>query len=174
MKADITINNLEITHDDLVNLFSTALFGDYTFDVYVDEQNKPLKKKGEGDCYEDYLANVLKNGGYICVAVNEEADNSPKRVDNVSNVLRIEEYREENRRLYPGHPVETIYTPVYHVDMARVEQAFKEILSHKTTGNDNDDCLYKNYQATFVDEDGDFYDAWNIFQYIVFGDVVYG
>ena len=26
----------------------------------------------------------------------------------------------------------------------------------------------------FVDEDGDFYDAWNIFQYIVFGDVIYG
>ena len=172
MKADITINKLDITHDDLVTLFSSALYGDSTFDVYVDEKNKPLKIKGEGDCYEDYLANVLQNGGYICVAVNEEADNSKDRVDNVSDVLEIAGFDEEERRLYPGHPIETIYTPVYHVDMKRIEEAFKEILSKKT--RKNNDYLYKNYEATFVDEDGDFYDAWNIFQYIVFGDVVYG
>lgn len=172
MKADITINKVDITHDDLVTLFSDALYGDYTFDVYVDEKNKPLKE-GEGDCYEDKLANVLQNGGYICVAVNEEADNSKDRVDNVSDVLQIAEFTEETRRLYPGHPVETIYTPVYHIDMARVEQAFKEILSKKTTGKYSDG-LYQNYEATFVDEDGDFFDAWNIFQYIVFGDVIYG
>ena len=66
MKADITINKVDIAHDDLVTLFSDALYGDYTFDVYVDEKNKPLKE-GEGDCYEDKLANVLQNGGYICV-----------------------------------------------------------------------------------------------------------
>ena len=172
MKADITINNVEITHDDLVTLFSDALYGDYTFDVYVDEKNNSLKE-GEGDCYEDKLANVLLNGGYICVAANEEADNSKDRVDNVSDVLQIAEFDEETRRLYPGHPVETIYTPVYHIDMARVEQAFKEILSKKTTGKYSDG-LYQNYEATFVDEDGDFFDAWNIFQYIVFGDVIYG
>lgn len=172
MKADIVINNIEITHEDLVTLFSDALYGDYTFDVYVDEKNKPLKE-GEGDCYEDKLANVILNGGYICVAVNEEADNSKDRVDNVSDILQIAEFNEETRRLYPGHPVETIYTPVYHIDKARVEQAFKEILSKKTTGKYSDG-LYNNYEATFVDEDGDFYDAWNIFQYIVFGDVIYG
>ena len=172
MKADITINKIEITHDDLVMLFSTALYGDYTFSVYVDEQNKPLKE-GEGDCYEDKLANVLLKGGYICVAVDEEADNDKKRVDNVSKVLQIAEYTEESRSLYHGYPVETIYTPVYHIDMARIEQAFKEILSKKTTSKYSND-LYKNYEATFVDEDGDFYDAWNIFQYIVFGDIIYG
>jgi len=172
MKADIVINNIEITHEDLVTLFSDALYGDYTFDVYVDEKNKPLKE-GKGDCYEDKLANVILNGGYISVAVNEEADNDKKRVDNISKVLKIEEYQEEVRSLYPGHPKETIYTPVYHIDKARIEQAFKEILSKKVTG-EYSDGLYKNYEATFVNEDGDFYDAWNIFQYIVFGDVIYG
>lgn len=172
MKADIVINNIEITHDDLVTLFSDALYGDYTFDVYVDEKNKPLKE-GEGDCYEDKLANVILNGGYISVAVNEEADNDKKRVDNISKVLKIEEYQEEVRSLYPGHPKETIYTPVYHIDKERIEQAFKEILSKKVTG-EYSDGLYKNYEATFVNEDGDFFDAWNIFQYIVFGDVIYG
>lgn len=173
MKVDYIVNNIEITHDDLVTLFSDALYGDYTFDVYVDEKNKPLKE-GEGDCYEDKLANVILNGGYICVAVNEEADNSKDRVDNVSNVLDIAEYNQEVRRLYPGHPKEMIYTPVYHIDLQRIVQAFKEIISKKTTGENNSECLYKNYNATFVDESGDFYDAWNIFQYIVFGDVVYG
>lgn len=61
MKTKTTI--LEIEHDDLVNLFSTALY---------DHRNMTAMCNGEvpredGDCYEDMLAKCLLLGGSISV-----------------------------------------------------------------------------------------------------------
>lgn len=162
MKYKTTVTDIEISHEDLVTLFSDSLYGDHTFDAWVDEENEPLKSKGEGDCYEDKLANVLLNGGYICITDNEAEEDECN-----SDVLPI-------AGVYTGTSMFGEYrAPYYKIDLERIKQAFKEILAQNTTG-EYSDGLYKNYIATYVDEDGDFYDAWNILQYIIFGDVVYG
>ena len=56
----------EITHEDLVNLFSTALYGSswlgasYDGDTYLS-----LAKATENDCFEDKLAKMLLSGHTI-------------------------------------------------------------------------------------------------------------
>lgn len=65
MKSEVKIT--EITHTELVNLFSTALFGssyleaDYNSDFY----NSLPNDKKHGDCFEDKLADILLNDGSI-------------------------------------------------------------------------------------------------------------
>ena len=68
------------------------------------------------------------------------------------------------------------FAPVYEITLDRISKAFQEILSGTTTCEDKDTekSLMENYQNIFVNESGDYFDAFNIFQYIVFGDVIYG
>lgn len=67
MKTRITVT--ELSHEDLVDILSTALYGcDY---LQVDYDRKvweaiPSEKK-EGDCFEDRLADMLLNGHYIAI-----------------------------------------------------------------------------------------------------------
>ena len=69
MKIKNNVEIIDITHDDLVNLFSTALYGssylsaEYNKDFY---NSIPADKK-KGDCYEDHIADVLLNGGEIYI-----------------------------------------------------------------------------------------------------------
>ena len=60
-KKQVTIT--EITHDDLVNLFSTALYGS----MYLDADYPKSDIYKEDDCYEDKLAKALLNGQTIVV-----------------------------------------------------------------------------------------------------------
>ena len=53
----------EITHDDLVNLFSTSLYGSSYLTADYDE----ALERNEDDCFEDILAKNLLKGGYILV-----------------------------------------------------------------------------------------------------------
>ena len=55
----------EITHDDLVELFSTALYGCEIF--VVDWPNDHPEIFKEGDCIEDKLARCLLNGQHIII-----------------------------------------------------------------------------------------------------------
>ena len=61
MKTKTTIT--ELTHDDLVNLFSTALTGSSYLVADYDESTE----YDEDDCFEDILANILLHGGSIKV-----------------------------------------------------------------------------------------------------------
>ena len=67
MKTRITVT--ELSHEDLADILSTALYGcDY---LQVDYDLKaweaiPSEKK-EGDCFEDRLADMLLNGHYIAI-----------------------------------------------------------------------------------------------------------
>lgn len=63
------IKNIQLSHDDLVNLLSTALYGcsfleaDYNHEDY----DAVPEDKREGDCYEDKMADILLNGGHITI-----------------------------------------------------------------------------------------------------------
>ena len=55
MKLKNNTEIIDITHDDLVNLFSTALYGSSYLSAEYDEDfyNSIPNDKKEGDCYED-------------------------------------------------------------------------------------------------------------------------
>ena len=173
-----TVINVKFTHEQLVDFFSAAeLHRGEVFNVYVKDEHRELKYKGPGDCYEDYLVNALVNGGSLCVADIEDSYDDPVSLQDanenknslVLNVVSVEEYESSFCNA-------SYFAPVYEITLDRISRAFQEILSGTTTCKDKDTekCLMENYQNTFVNDSGDYFDAWNIFQYIVFGDVIYG
>ena len=173
-----TVINVKFTHEQLVDFFSAAeLHRGEVFNVYVKDEHRELKYKGPGDCYEDYLVNALVNGGSLCVADIEDSYDDPVSLQDanenknslVLDVVSVEEYESSFCNA-------SYFAPVYEITLDRISRAFQEILSGTTTCKDKDTekCLMKNYQNTFVNESGDYFDAWNLFQYIVFGDLIYG
>lgn len=63
MKTKTTIT--EITHDDLVNLFSTALYGSSYLSADYTIQDRMSVDVSDGDCYEDIIAKILLSGKSI-------------------------------------------------------------------------------------------------------------
>lgn len=63
MKTKTTIT--ELTHDDLVELFSTALSGS----SYLGADYEESIEYNEDACFEDILANILLHGG--CIKFND-------------------------------------------------------------------------------------------------------
>ena len=61
MKTKTTIT--ELTHDDLVNLFSTALYGSSYLSADWDDD----LPTNEDSCYEDTIADILLAGGHVYV-----------------------------------------------------------------------------------------------------------
>ena len=173
-----TVINVKFTHEQLVDFFSAAeLHRGEVFNVYVKDEHRELKYKGPGDCYEDYLVNALVNGGSLCVADIEDSYDDPVSLQDanenknslVLDVVSVEEYESSFCNA-------SYFAPVYEITLDRISRAFQEILSGTTTCKDKDTekCLMENYQNTFVNDSGDYFDAWNLFQYIVFGDLIYG
>ena len=60
MKTKITIT--EITHEDLVNLFSAALYGSTYLSADYTIEDKRGVDVSEDDCYEDIIAKILLSG----------------------------------------------------------------------------------------------------------------
>ena len=173
-----TVINVKFTHEQLVDFFSAAeLHRGEVFNVYVKDEHRELKYKGPGDCYEDYLVNALVNGGSLCVADIEDSYDDPVSLQDanenknslVLDVVSVEEYESSFCNA-------SYFAPVYEITLDRISRAFQEIVSGTTTCKDKDTekCLMENYQNTFVNDSGDYFDAWNLFQYIVFGDLIYG
>lgn len=68
MKTKTTIT--ELSHDDLVNLFSTALYGSsYLSANYTIEDRKSVDVS-DADCYEDIIAKILLSGKSVEVTDN--------------------------------------------------------------------------------------------------------
>ena len=69
MKLKNNVEIIDITHEDLVNLFSTALYGSSYLSAEYDKEfyNSIPSNKREGDCLEDKIADVLLNGGEIYI-----------------------------------------------------------------------------------------------------------
>ena len=65
MKTKITVT--ELTHEDLVDLLSTALYGSSWFEADYDGNIYNSLKNKEGDCFEDALADMLLAGHKITI-----------------------------------------------------------------------------------------------------------
>lgn len=68
MKTKITVT--EFTHDELVDLLSTALYGSSWFEADYDNDKYKLIENKEGDCFEDKLADMLLAGHKITLIDN--------------------------------------------------------------------------------------------------------
>jgi len=65
MKAEIKVTELD--HEDLVNLLSTALYGNNTFAATYDMRIYESLKNTIGDCFEDKMADMLLAGHKITI-----------------------------------------------------------------------------------------------------------
>lgn len=63
MKTQTQVTITEITTEDLVNLFSTALYGS----SYLTAGYEESVEYDEDDCHEEIMANILLNGGKVKV-----------------------------------------------------------------------------------------------------------
>ena len=146
MKTKIQV--IELTHEEIVNIFSTANYNNSSLEIsYADSMDdlaREVKKKwndthGDTMCYEDKLAAILENGGTIAA-------------------IDVEEYEYGD---YDGEEP-TKDKGIHPLTLMKLLDACST-----TEG-------YKYAKTLLVDEDGDFYDAWNIIQIAMFGEVIYG
>ena len=91
MKTKITVT--EFTHEELVDLLSTALYGSSWFEADYDNNIYNSLKNKEGDCFEDKLADMLLAGHKITIYDHEaEGESYSKkcvRFDGESAVYEI-------------------------------------------------------------------------------------
>lgn len=89
----------ELSHNDLVNLFSTALYGS----TYLDADYEEAVEHNEKDCFEDILANILLHDGSIKVtdyyAEGCVYGSLPHEIDERENVTYFVTYNDIKRGL---------------------------------------------------------------------------
>lgn len=143
MKVEIKVT--ELSHDDLVSIFSAATYGNSNFAIDWDENDNKIAKivkairaehaKGESTidskvlCIEDIWAQILLRGGklrFINCCEDEDDDDYCKEI--------------------------TLQDMLNGCSNAHAYTALSDTLSGA----------------------GDMYDAWNLVQIIMFGEVIYG
>ena len=149
----------ELSHEDLVDLFSTALGGnpriscDYDKDFY----NSIPVGKVNGDCYEDKIADVLLNGGKIYL-YDEVADGQV-----YGN--RGETIEEENCVMYP-------------TDLEDVKRGIENAFNGTFNFSYDEEKRYAMECAEdLYDEDRcnlDLTEADALLQIIMFNEIIYG
>ena len=159
MKTNLTIS--EITHDDLVNLFSTSLYGSNYLDADYD-QHSDLE---DCECYEDKLAKSVLNGRTIRF-VDRYAEGSiygnlPSQVDDEEDEVTYWVSFEDIKRGLENAANGTFYTrPDVSEDFARGNSEFAR----------------RSFNA-FADEDCcnfDYCTADCLMQIILFNEIIYG
>ena len=158
METSTTISN--ITHEEIVNLLSTALYGSiYMSADYNREKYKRLFK--EGDCYEDKMARILLEGGAITVT-----DGFAEDEDEVwSKKGRWNKDLEEAQ---------------YTITLKDIEEGLQKALDGTFEVNEGTEDSERRWARKVVmnmmDEypDYDLPDADMIMQIILFGRIIYG
>lgn len=140
---------VELTHDDLVNLLSTATYGNDRLGVYIDFANDNNKKGDKCECYEDKCANVLLNGGYLC-AYDQEADGEV-----YGSVCE--------------HHIDEDNDGIYKLTLVRIGRGILECLFSEEEYYSESASLFIHDRANF-----DMGNADVIMQQCMFGEVIYG
>ena len=161
MKLKNTVEIIDITHEDLVILFSTALYGSSYLSAEYDKDfyNSIPKDKKEGDCFEDHLADVLLNGGeiYIYDAYSEG------EVYSKNGELIKEEYCDEEYAQYT-------------LTLTDIIEGLQRA-ANGTYKTNNDDKFIRQCFNEFADEyhyNLDMTDADALMQIIIFNELIYG
>lgn len=162
MDYKVTVSDINITKEDLVNLLCTATYNNPDVNIIVPDEWKHLKR--EGECLEENWANVLIGGGRLTAIVEDFGDECDYSGD--TDVLMVTPNEDER--------IDADFVG-YAFGMERIKKAFEEIVSRNPWSCDEGtlDCVYHAFQAMFVDECGDVCDAWNVLQYVLFGDIIF-
>ena len=151
MDMEIKVEISNITHEDLVNLLSTTLYGSPTFVGRLLEECEGLETSEEfpSKCVEDKMANVLLYGGEICI-IDVDGGEIFKNKGVFSRLTDDDEGE-------------------YHFGLEAVKKGLKKALESKEN--------YIRLAAfNFLVDDGTFdaSDAEVLIQMILFGEVIYG
>ena len=150
MKIKIQIT--DITHDDLVNLFSTALYGSSWLGCAYDRQAYISSDLyDQNDCLEDRLAKIMLNGGRI-----EIIDHYAEDEDDIQgHVLKEIHWDDENDCMR------------YTISLDDIKKGLQLACKHDYA---------KTYVMNLYDQDGSFdqIEAEALMQFIIFGEEVYG
>lgn len=152
MKTRITVT--ELSHEDLVDILSTALYGcDYLRASYNRKtwENIPAEKK-EGDCFEDHLADMLLSGHAIELT-DIESDGELHKVRGVPCRVRKEQ------SMY--NPNESYEVSVYMLNLKAILRACSSPRGYKLV-------------TETLSGEGDYFTANNLLQIALFGEGVYG
>lgn len=146
LKATIT----DITHDDLVNLFSTATFDSSWFGIKRPKGSyKGTELEDESDCLEDTWSKIVLNGGKL---------------------FFCDYYAEDEEDFYGTKPHE------WKGDHMRYDITLDDIKSGIEKAVDEGEyparCVMRLIDNDSCDFDID--DAECLIQYIIFGEQVYG
>jgi hypothetical protein len=161
MNLKNNVEIIDITHEDLVNLFSTALYGSSYLSAEYDKDfyNSIPKDKKEGDCFEDHIADVLLNGGeiYIYDAYSEG------EVYSKNGELIKEEYGDEEYAQYT-------------LTLTDIIEGLQRA-ANGTYKTNNDTKFIRQCFNEFAEEDCydlDLTDADALMQIITFNELIYG
>ena len=153
----------DINHEDLIDFFSTALYGSSFFGVeYNTKDYEKCSDKHSGDCMEDKLARILLNGGSIVIYDCEAEDE--------------EDYYGELPHCWDSDN----YTMDYTITLEDLKKGFQKCLDG--TFNVNKGCdeeipyMKKCMNDLINHEEGnlDLPEAENILQICIFGELIYG
>lgn len=165
MKFQVT----ELNHEELVNLFSTATYGNNALYIKVPEEYEELEDKGEGNCIEDKWANVLANGGQLEVYdLYDESDTQEEAEYYGNKGTNWVDTGWKPMTQYIVSPLgeavhqKTNYYPTYRITMETLLNGI------------SNEYASSYVKELFIDEAGDLYTAWNIMQIAVFGEIIYG
>lgn len=163
MKTKITIT--ELSHNDLVDLFSTALYGSsYLSADYTIEDRKSVDISDD-DCYEDIIAKILLSGKNI-----EVTDNYAEGCSYGSLPYRFQDKDDDDSSV------------IYRVTLEDIIRGLEKA-SDGTFNAGNDEWTERTKKSarvsfdSFMDEDrGDFdlVRADILMQIILFDEIIYG
>ena len=149
---EIKMQITDITHDDLVNLFSTALYGSSWMGCAYDRQAYISSDLyDQNDCLEDRLAKIMLNGGRI-----EIIDHYAEDEDDIQgHVLKEIHWDDENECMR------------YIISLDDIKKGLQRACKHDYA---------KTYVMNLCDQDGSFdqAEAEALMQFIIFGEEVYG
>ena len=159
MKTKTTIT--EITHNDIVNLLSTAIYGSQLFGVdYSIEDYRKIPNPDEYNCIEDKCAKLLLN---------------------VKSIVIFDMYAEDEEdfhgKLYHSWDSDNA-TMDYTITLSDIKKGLQKCLdgTFKINSGCDEEVEYirKCMSDLMNDGDLDLYEAQNILQIIVFGQIIYG
>lgn len=163
MKTKITIT--ELSHNDLVDLFSTALYGSsYLSADYTIEDRKSVDVSDD-DCYEDIIAKILLSGKSI-----EVTDNYAEGCSYGSLPYRFQDKDDDDSSV------------IYRVTLDNIIRGLEKA-SDGTFNAGNDEWTERTKKSarvsfdSFMDEDRCDFDlvrADILMQIILFDEIIYG
>ena len=149
MKVNVTIS--DITHDDLVNLLSTATYGSEYLTCKVPKGSyRGTELEDENDCAEDMLAKVLLSGKPIFVYDYYSEEEAYGTLPH--------EWREDKGAMR------------YTLTLEDIKKGLERAMSSDKREVPHDEAV----KLMTDSDDFDFCDADFLMQYIVFGSAIYG